>query len=48
MMSNPSDYIEQFVDAGADTLIIHTEASKDIKSDLQKIRNLGIKCGLSD
>ena len=47
MMSNPSDYIEQFVDAGADTLIIHTEASKDIKSDLQKIRNLGIKCGLA-
>ena len=47
MMSNPSDYIEEFVDAGADTLIIHTEASKDIKSDLQKIRNLGIKCGLA-
>ncbi len=47
MMSNPSDYIDQFVDAGADTLIIHTEASKDIKSDLQKIRNLGIKCGLA-
>ena len=47
MMSNPSEYIEQFVDAGADTLIIHTEASKDIKSDLQKIRNLGIKCGLA-
>ena len=47
MMSNPSDYIEQFVNAGADTLIIHTEASKDIKSDLQKIRNLGIKCGLA-
>tara|TARA_Y100000768_G_scaffold239752_1_gene181581 strand:+ start:3709 stop:4356 length:648 start_codon:yes stop_codon:yes gene_type:complete len=47
MMSNPSDYIGQFVDAGADTLIIHTEASKNIRSDLKKIKSHGIKCGLA-
>ncbi len=47
MMSNPSDYINHFVDAGADTLIIHTEASKNIKSDLKNIKSLGVKCGLA-
>ena len=47
MMSNPSDYINDFVDAGADTLIIHTEASKNITSDLQNIKSLGVKCGLA-
>ena len=38
MMSNPSDYINHFVDAGADTLIIHAEASKNIKSDLASVK----------
>ena len=47
MMSNPSEYIEDFVNAGADTLIIHTEASDDINADLQKIKSLGVKCGLA-
>ncbi len=47
MMSNPSEYIEDFVSAGADTLIIHTEASDNINADLQKIKNLGVKCGLA-
>ncbi len=47
MMSNPSEYIEDFVKAGADTLIIHTEASKDIRLDLEKIKSLDIKCGLA-
>jgi len=47
MMSNPEKYIESFVDAGADTLIIHTEASNDIKRDLIAIKDLGVKCGLA-
>ena len=47
MMSNPEKYIEDFVEAGADTLIIHTEASSDIEKDLTTIKNLGIKCGLA-
>ena len=47
MMSNPDEYIEEFADAGADTLIIHTEASKNIEKDLLKIKKMGIKCGLA-
>ena len=47
MMSNPQEYIKDFVDAGADTLIIHTEASEDIKKDLLEIKKLNVKCGLA-
>ena len=47
MMSHPDKYIDQFVEAGADTLIIHTESSQNIKHDLTKIKDQGIKCGLA-
>ena len=47
MMSNPEQYIKDFVDAGADTLIIHTEASQNISKDLDSIKKLGVKCGLA-
>ena len=47
MMSHPDKYIDQFVEAGADTLIIHTESSQNIKHDLIKIKDHDIKCGLA-
>ncbi len=47
MMSHPDKYIDQFVDAGADTLIIHTESSSNIEKDLIKIKSQGVKCGLA-
>jgi len=47
MMSNPENYIDDFVDAGADTLIIHTEASDNIDRDLNAIKKRGVKCGLA-
>ena len=47
MMDRPDRYIEEFINSGADTLIIHTEASKDIRSDLTKIKSLGAKCGVA-
>ena len=47
MMSHPDKYIDQFVEAGADTLIIHTESSQNIKHDLIKIKDQGVKCGLA-
>ena len=47
MMSNPDKYIKEFVDAGADTLIIHTEASNHIEKDLLDIKKMGVKCGLA-
>ena len=47
MMSNPEKYIQDFVKAGADTLIIHTEASKNIHKDIMEIKNSGIQAGLA-
>ena len=47
MMIHPDKYIDQFVEAGADTLIIHTESSQNIKHDLIKIKDQGVKCGLA-
>ena len=47
MMNRPDKYIADFVDAGADTLIIHSESSVDIAKDLLKIKSLGINCGLA-
>ena len=47
MIDNPSNYFDDFIDAGADTLIFHYEASNDIRKDLESIKKRGIKCGLA-
>lgn len=46
MMTNPGDYLQQFRDAGADTILIHVESCPNIISDLAKIRVLGAKAGV--
>lgn len=46
MMTHPADYIERFIQAGANRLIIHSEIDGNIASLLTKIRNLGAKAGL--
>ena len=47
MIDNPSNYFDDFIDAGADTLIFHHEASNDIKKDLEHIKSRNIKCGIA-
>lgn len=47
MISNPDDYIEDFIDAGADIITVHIETLKNPKQTLGKIRSLGAKAGLS-
>lgn len=47
MIVNPSSQIESFVKAGSDYITIHYEAEKNVKSLLTKIRDYGVKCGLS-
>ena len=47
MIDNPSNYLDDFIKAGSDTLIFHYEASNSIRSDLEKIKNKNIKCGLA-
>ena len=47
MIDNPSNYFDDFINAGADTLIFHYEASNDIRKDLEYIKSKNIKCGLA-
>jgi ribulose-phosphate 3-epimerase len=41
MISDPGRYLEAFADAGADTLIVHVEASIHLHRVLEQIRKLG-------
>lgn len=47
MIYNPFDYIERFVEAGADRIIFHFEATEDVDETIQYIRKCGIKAGLA-
>lgn len=47
MIEHPDRYIGPFLDAGADILTIHVEASSDPRRDLRTIRARGKKAGLS-
>jgi ribulose-phosphate 3-epimerase len=47
MIEEPHRYFTQFVEAGADTIIIHAEASDDISRDLSMIQNLGAAPGIA-
>ncbi len=47
MIENPDRYLEQFAAAGADTLIVHREASSDLARDLAAIRKLGVIPGVA-
>jgi ribulose-phosphate 3-epimerase len=47
MISNPADYVEAFRKAGADSLTIHVEATKDPRPILDNIRSLGALAGLA-
>lgn len=47
MISKPADYIAQFIDAGANIVTIHAEASNDVRRDLREIRKRGAKSGLA-
>ena len=47
MIENPGDYIDAFIDAGADYLTIHAEATPHLHRVLQKIKSRGVKAGVS-
>ncbi|PIS03384.1 MAG: ribulose-phosphate 3-epimerase [Chlamydiae bacterium CG10_big_fil_rev_8_21_14_0_10_42_34] len=47
MIYNPYDYIETFVEAGADRITFHFEATEDVDDTLQFIRRCGKKAGLA-
>lgn len=47
MMYNPYDYIEAFVEAGADSLTFHFEATEDIEETIEYIRRCNVKVGIA-
>ena len=47
MISPVHKYIEEFSNAGADIITIHPEATDDLKSSINKIRQLNKKVGVS-
>ncbi|MES2962786.1 MAG: ribulose-phosphate 3-epimerase [Bdellovibrionota bacterium] len=47
MIENPEKYIEDFAKAGASTITIHIEATKDATATLKRIRELGCKPGVT-
>lgn len=46
MISNPDQYIETFVKAGADIITVHAEACPHLHRTIQLIRSHGIKAGV--
>ena len=47
MMTNPEDYLESFAMAGADAITIHEELGAKALPALRRIRELGLKAGIS-
>lgn len=47
MISQPENFLEPFVRAGADLITVHAEAVQDLPGLLARIRGLGVKAGVS-
>jgi ribulose-phosphate 3-epimerase len=47
MIQRPDRFIEDFIRAGADILTIHLEAEERVEDALKKIREMGVRAGLS-
>ena len=47
MMLHPDQYVEPFIDAGADSLLIHIESDCDVPKTLARIRELGTRPGIT-
>ena len=46
MVTDPDDFIPAFIDAGADLLTVHVEASRHLHRTLASIRERGVKAGV--
>jgi ribulose-phosphate 3-epimerase len=47
MIYNPYDFVESFIESGADRVTFHFEATEDVEDTLQFIRRCGKQAGLS-
>jgi ribulose-phosphate 3-epimerase len=46
MISNPAEYLDAFVDAGADSILVHAEVLPEPGDLLKRIRDRGCRAGL--
>ncbi|QCX32224.1 ribulose-phosphate 3-epimerase [Caloramator sp. E03] len=46
MIENPDNYIQQFIDAGADIISVHVEACRHLHRTIQNIKSSGAKAGV--
>lgn len=46
MIEDPDQYIDAFIDAGADIITVHVEACTHLHRTLQRIKSRGIKAGV--
>jgi len=47
MIDNPQSFLEEFVRSGANRIIVHEEACKDLPSILQSIKRLRVEAGVA-
>jgi ribulose-phosphate 3-epimerase len=47
MIEHPERYISDFVNAGADIITVHVEASPHLQGTIRAIKELGVKAGVS-
>lgn len=47
MMTKPDQYLNRFIEAGADPLLIHIESECDVPEALERIRELGARPGIT-
>jgi ribulose-phosphate 3-epimerase len=47
MIARPDQYVSRFVDAGADSILIHIESECDVVETLARLRDLGVKAGIT-
>jgi ribulose-phosphate 3-epimerase len=47
LIERPERYAERFVDAGADRIAVHVEATPDVRRVLEQIRRRGAKAGVA-
>ncbi len=47
MIDRPENYVKDFRDAGADIITVHAEACRHLHRNIQQIKSLGVKAGVS-
>lgn len=47
MITEPVRYLEEFVKAGADGITVHAEACGDLAATVRKVKELGVRVGVS-